>query len=201
MKITAIKQQVKRADRFSVYVDLKYSFSLTSEELLNSKIHVGLEINDTQLRDLKNLSENSLVILKCYNYLSYRLRSTWEMETYLKRKGYSAQIISETIKYLADRKLIDDLEFANRWIDNRLLLKPTSINILRLELKQKRIKLEIINQAIASHEIDELEVINQVITKKRQQSKYLDNLKLMQFLARKGFSYDLIKQALNSSDD
>ena len=201
MKITEIKQQQKRADRFSVYVDGKYSFSLSTDELLNSQIHVGLEISSSQLSDLNKLAENSIVRAQCYRYISYRLRSTWEIETYLKRKGYSTGLINDTIQYLTQKKLIDDNEFANRWIENRVLLKPTSINVLRLELKQKRIKPDIISQALAGQEIDELKMINQLIDKKRQQSKYQDNLKLMQLLARKGFSYDLIKQALNSSGD
>src|SRR5665647_3838357 len=126
MKITEIKQQQKRADRFSVSVDRKYSFSLSSEELLNSRIYVGLEISADQISDLNKLAEHSLVRSQCYHYLSYRLRSTWEMETYLKRKGCSTDLIADTIKYLTDKKLIDDQEFANRWIENRLLLKPTS---------------------------------------------------------------------------
>lgn len=201
MKITQLKQQVKRADRFSIYVDNKYSFSLSSEELLNAKLYVGLEVSSAQLSSLNKLAEHSLVRAQCFNYLSYRLRSIWEMETYLKRKGYSKELIAETIDYLSNKKLVDDKEFANRWIENRLLLKPTSINILKLELKQKGIKLEIINEALASHDIDELQIINELIDKKRQQSKYQDNLKLMQLLARKGFSYDLIKRALNSTRD
>jgi regulatory protein len=201
MKITQLKQQVKRADRFSVYVDQKYSFSLSSEELLNAKLYVGLEVSSSELSGLNKLAEHSLIRAQCFNYLSYRLRSVWEMETYLKRKGYSKELIAETIDYLSKKKLIDDQEFANRWIENRLLLKPTSINILKLELKQKRIKLEIINEALASHDIDELQIINELIDKKRQQSKYQDNLKLMQLLARKGFSYDLIKRALGSTRD
>jgi len=201
MKITQLKQQVKRADRFSIFIDNKYSFSLSTEELLTAKLHVGLELSSSQLSDMVKLSENSLVKAQCYHFLSYRLRSKWEMETYLKRKGHSPGIIEDTIKYLIDKKLVDDNEFANRWIENRLLLKPTSINILKLELKQKHINSEIINSALKDHEIDELPIINQLIEKKRQQSKYQDNIKLMQFLARRGFSYDLIKRALNNTSD
>ena len=201
MKITQLKQQVKRADRFSIYVDDKYSFSLSTDELLTAQIHVGMELTSSELSDLVKLSENSLVKAQCYHYVSYRLRSKWEMETYIKRKGHSPQIIEDTVKYLIEKKLVDDNEFANRWIENRLLLKPTSINILKLELKQKHISSEIINSALKDHEIDELPIINQLIEKKRQQSKYHDDLKLMQFLARRGFSYDLIKKALNNTSD
>jgi regulatory protein len=201
MKITELKQQVKRADRFSVYVDHKYSFSLSSEELLDAKLYVGLEVSTSDLNNLNKLAESSLVRAQCYNYLSYRLRSSWEMETYLKRKGYSPDLIADTLNYLTERKLINDQEFADRWIENRLLLKPTSINVLKLELKQKRIEPGIISNALSSHEIDERQIIQQLIDKKRQQSKYQDNLKLMQLLARKGFSYDLIKRALNQTGD
>ncbi len=201
MKISEIKPQLKRADRFSIFINHKYSFSLSSEELLEAKLYVGLEISDADLAKFNKLAENSLVRAQCFRYLSYRLRSEWEMETYLKRKGYSQDIIKNTIDYFLARKLIDDQEFANRWIENRLLLKPTSINVLKQELKQKRIKSEFINQAIIEHEIDELQIIRQLIEKKRQQHKYQDDLKMMQLLARKGFSYDHIKRALNSTGE
>ena len=201
MKITELKQQVKRADRISIYVDDKYTFSLSSEELLSTKLYVGKELSRDELSDLIKLSENSLVRAQCYHYLSYRLRSQWEIEIYLKRKGYSTQVIDDTIQYLINQKLVDDLEFANRWIENRSLLKPTSINVLKLELKQKHIAQEIINSAFDGREIDELEMIKKLIEKKGQQTGYQNNLKLMQFLARRGFSYDLIKRALNNTSD
>jgi regulatory protein len=199
MKITSLKPQLKRADRFSVFIDHKYAFSLSSEELLDAKFYIGLEVSKIDLASFNKLAENSLVRAQCFRYLSYRLRSIWEIETYLKRKAYSPGLIKDTVDYLLDKKLINDQEFADRWIENRLLLKPTSINILKLELKQKRIKSEIIEQALAKHNIDELQIINQLIDKKRQQLKYQDNLKLMQLLARRGFSYDLIKRSLNQT--
>jgi regulatory protein len=195
MKITELKQQVKRADRVSVYVDSKYSFSLSSEELLSTKLYKGMVLSSTELSDLTKLSERSLVKAQCYHYLSYRPRSQWEMETYLKRKGYSVQIIEDTIKYLINQNLVNDNEFANRWIENRVLLKPTSINVLKLELKQKHISQGIINEALENHDINELEII------KRQQSGYKEDLKLMQFLVRRGFNYGLIKRALDNPSD
>ena len=42
MKITALKQQIKSADRVSVFVDEKYSFSLSLDDILTHKIKKGL---------------------------------------------------------------------------------------------------------------------------------------------------------------
>ena len=44
---------------------------------------------------------------------------------------------------------------------------------------------------------NELEVLKELIERKRKQTKYKDDLKLMQYLTRQGFSYDHIKTALN----
>jgi regulatory protein len=95
--------------------------------------------------------------------------------------------------------LLNDLAFARSWIANRRLLKPTSARKLRLELKQKQVAEEIIQEAMAEDETDEQEVLQQLIAKKRNQTKYNhDNLKLMQYLARQGFNYDAIKSALDN---
>ena len=76
------------------------------------------------------------------------------------------------------------------------LLKPTSRRKLVNELRKKHIANEIIDQAIGSEDEDERSALREVIERKRRQSKYQDNEKLMQYLARQGFSYGDIKEAL-----
>ena len=43
-KITAIKQQVKNPQRYSIFVDEKYSFSLSELALINSELKIGQEV-------------------------------------------------------------------------------------------------------------------------------------------------------------
>ena len=63
MKVTAIRQQVKRAGRYSIYVDGEYSFSLSEGALLDSKINVGQELTDKEVSEYKQLSADD----KTYN--------------------------------------------------------------------------------------------------------------------------------------
>lgn len=56
MIVTSLKEQVKNKDRVSVFVDSKYSFSLTISELLDTKLKVGQEIDEVKLKSLKNLA-------------------------------------------------------------------------------------------------------------------------------------------------
>jgi regulatory protein len=201
MKITEIKQQVKKPDRYSISVDNKYSFSLSSEELLAEGLFIGKQLTDQDISSLKKLSEKSLARTQCYHYLSYRQRSEWELVTFLKRKLYPESVIQATIDYLKDKGMVDDKKFCDSWIENRLQLKPTSIRQLKLELRQKHIESSIINEEIKKYNIDETDVIKQLIIKKKKQSKYSDNNKLLSYLARKGFSYSAIKQVLSNMGD
>lgn len=196
MKITAIKPQVKRTDRVSVFIDGKYKFSLSSIELSNLGLHIGQELSDSELTRLDNESKASLAKNNSLRFLSYRPRSAWEMESYLKRKKYDQMTIDKTMKFLEEKKFIDDQQFAKQWVENRLLLKQVSIRQLRQELTIKKVDREIIDSVIQDQNIDEVSVLVQLIDKKRQQSKYSDDLKLMQYLSRRGYSYEKIQIAL-----
>jgi regulatory protein len=200
VKISAIKQQVKRRDRYSIYGDGKYLFSFSESELLSSGIKIGQELDESNLNELKGKAVLDKAYDRSLNLISHRLRSEWELRDYLKRKDYDEDVQEATVSRLRDRGYINDAEFARRWVENRRLLKATSKRRLAQELRQKRISDEIINQTLEADETDELEVLKDLVDRKRKQTKYQDDLKLMQYLARQGFSYDLIKTALHNDE-
>jgi regulatory protein len=200
VKISAIKQQVKRRDRYSIYGDGKYLFSFSESELLSSGIKIGQELDESNLNELKGKAVLDKAYDRALNLISHRMRSEWELRDYLKRKDYDEDVQEATVSRLRDRGYINDTEFAKRWVENRRLLKATSKRRLAQELRQKRISDEIINQTLEADETDELEVLKDLVERKRKQTKYQDDLKLMQYLARQGFSYNLIKTALHNHE-
>ncbi len=56
----------------------------------------------------------------------------------------------------------------------------------------------IIKSVLEEDETDELNVLLVEVDKKRRQSRYQDDAKLMQYLARQGYGYEDIKKALAS---
>ncbi len=199
MKITQIKQQVKRADRYSIYVDGKYSFSLGENEFLKLGLHSGQEITDEILAEYKDESSYGKWFDKILNSLSFRLRSEWELRDYLHRKDCPPEIADKILNKLSINGYVNDEQFAQRWVENRRLLKATSRRRLSQELRQKRIPTDVIDRVLAEdkEDTDEREVLRQLVEKKR--TRYPDQLKLMQYLARQGYNYDDIKSVLNET--
>lgn len=198
MKITGIKQQVKRNDRYSIYVDGKYSFSLSEGDLIKTGLRKDQEVSEIELRQLNDDSRLGKLYEKTLNLLSYRQRSAWELRDYLRRKKQSKEDIEIILSKLSENGYVDDRKFAQSWVETRRLLKPMSQKRLRLELRQKRISDEVINEVLAEDETNELDVLKEIIERKAK--RYPDKQKLMQYLARQGFSYDNIKSALAEQD-
>lgn len=203
MVITAIKQQVRRRDRYSLYVDGKYGFSLSEGALLELKLATGQELDSAQLEHYRQLSSDDKLFGMALRYVALRRRSRWEIDQYLLRKQASPEAAEGILSRLADLNFIDDEAFAKSWIENRHVLKPTSQRRLRQELKTKHVADYIINSVLENDDIGDQEEIEKLIIRKRRQTKYQDDMKLAQYLVRQGFSYDKVKLALSTinSDD
>lgn len=197
MKITSLKQQVKNQQRFSVYVDGEYSFSLNESQLLETGIHSGMEITLEQLQAFKEQSNIGKIVDRTFNLLSYRPRSEWEIRTYLQKHKQPDSIADEVVHLLKSKNYIDDEDFARRWVEAKRRGKPISTLKLRQQLKQKRINDDII-QEVLNDGHDETSDLREVVAKKR--ARYPDQQKFMRYLAGQGYRYDDIKTVLNEVD-
>ena len=197
MKVTKISQQVKQAGRYSIFVDDEYSFSLSDTALLESGLVNGQELSGDQVKVYKQLSTDDELYNRTLQYLALRPRSVWEVEFYLKRKEAPAPLIEQITNKLLKLGLLDDYKFAESFTRDRRLLRSASTRKIQLELQKKHIASDIIGQVLSEDETDTDTMLRGLIVRKRQQTKYReDETKLMQYLARQGFGYGDIKQAL-----
>jgi regulatory protein len=194
MKISAIKAQQKRADQYSIFIDGKYAFSLSGSAVLEKKLSLGQELDKQTFKQLMQVATNDKMLGLSIRYAGLRPHTEWEMSNYLKRKHASPALADLILNKLRDLGLVDDFQFAKRWVENRRLLHPASKRKLQQELRSKRVNSEAIQLAISAYEKDEYDALLKIISKKRV--RYPDDLKLMQYLARQGFNYDDIKSGL-----
>lgn len=196
MKITSIQKQIKRTNRYSIYIDEKYSFSLSESALIDQGLAKNQELSEVQVSTLKKLQEDDKLFAQTLRYLSYRARSEWEITQYLKRKKAPPSLIDEILNKLRDIHLINDQEYAKSYVRSRLLSRQLSNRKLVFELKQKHIEEKDIKSAVDEQGVNDQDSLIELIEKKKQQSKYSDDLKLMQYLSRQGFNYEDIKSSL-----
>lgn len=200
MKVTSIQAQVKTPNRYSVFIDGSYSFSLSGDALLASRLVSGQELSANDVDHFKKLSSDDKAFGLSLAYVSRRMRSKGELADYFRRKQYAPELAEQIVAKLENLGLVDDKVFAQRWVENRRMLRGSSTKKLLLELRQKKIADDIIRTVLAEDETDEPQMLRELVAKKRRQTRYKDNKKLMTYLAGQGFRYDDIKIVLAEDD-
>ena len=99
------------------------------------------------------------------------------------------------LERLVKRGYVDDAKFAWYYVENRFVKNGVSRKRLKMELMKKGISQEIINEVLS--ERNDKEEILKIIAKKR--AKYTDE-KLVAYLCRQGFSYDLARDLVEKTE-
>jgi regulatory protein len=197
MKITSIKQQIKNPERVSVFVDDIYSFSLSLDELVREKLKKDQQLDKSDIKRLKKISEDGKLRSRSLEWLLGRPHSTREFKDYLRRKKAETELVEQLIDEFSQKGYLDDAKFA-AWFAEVKTRKLKSVRAIRSELLQKGITGEALEAALNSNEINEEESLKELIAKKQNRSKYKqDPVKFAKYLTSQGFSYDLVKQQLN----
>ena len=137
-------------------------------------------------------------------YLAYRPRSEKEVRDALIRKKAPEAVIEKVIGTLREHRFVNDDEFTKWWIEQRATYKPRSKRVLSMELKQKGIPQDIITKYLVEDQetaVNDLEQALRLTSKKIKRYSHLEREELYQklggALARKGFSWDIIKRAID----
>ena len=268
--VTDLRVGMRDENRVNVFLDGKFAFSLTIQQVADFKLKRGTILSEVEIAKIQKASNFGKLFQRALEYALSRPHSEREIRDYLKRKkmkreieqkrydgflerlkndsdyaervkeiranvreknkkiserdftednrfeyvgraktglptkpgaGISEEDIEAVIAKLCDLKIIDDENFARYFVENRNQITGTSEKKLRTELKNKGISEAIIASVLSEDEFgekirDDKVEIQKMIEKKRRRG--YDDAKLTQYLARQGFSYDLIKESLRS---
>ena len=202
MKISEIKRQKKNPNRVSVYIEGKYSFSLDYDTLMDSHLHVGDAVTDERRNDLLQNDEFPRARDYAYTLLSYRDRTEYEIKDRLLTKGFQENSVKRVIGFLKERHLIDDCQFARKWLDDIFLSRPMGKIRVVHELINRRIKGSIIDEVCEEKFTPgkELELARRAAEKRihslEQYQEDVVQKKVFRFLKNRGFDFEIIKDLM-----
>lgn len=133
-------------------------------------------------------------------YLGRRSLTYKQMVDKLQKKEYSEETIKEVMEYLEELNYINDSEYTRRYVADAVNLKKHGKHRIKQDLRLKGISPHIVDEIFEELEPDTNEVLRNLVEIK---SKNMDiNIpkeknRLINFLIRRGFSYDDIFHVLN----
>jgi len=193
-KITALRAGRGRGKRINIFLDDKFAFSLEAELAAKEGLRVEQALSDEQAEALTRADHYQRCLNAAIDFLSYRPRSESELRVRLGRRGFESDTVEAVIARLKERGMVDDMAFAQFWKDNRETFSPRSQWLTRLELRQKGVANEVIDQVVESIDEDN-SAYRAGLSKSRRlpRSDYESfRSRLGQYLKQRGFGYRAI---------
>lgn len=211
-KITQVQRQIKNNQRFNIYLDGEFAFGADEDTVVNFRLLKGKEITEEELEKILLETEIGKLMERMYGLFGRRQRSEREVRDYMrnlsfKRKLKDQEEISETIiemviERLKVKQLLNDTQFAEDWLRARQTSKKKGQIAIKSELMQKGIAKDVIDQLISENvtEDSEQKLAVEALEKKARSFRLLEvqefKQKSLQFLMRKGFTYDVAKDVV-----
>jgi regulatory protein len=191
--ITAIEVQKKNPNRVNIHLDDQFAFGLN--RIVAVWMKVGQQLTDEKITALQEADARESAMQKALHFLGYRHRSVEEVRKNLQKHEIPAEVIEDTIIKLEQENLLGDGNFAREWVENRSTFRPKGKRVLALELRQKGLTDEVIQEAL-DKSINEEALALKAAQKHAGRLKGLAwpefRQKLSSFLGRRGFSFDVI---------
>ena len=203
--ITKIQEQ-RNKKRVNIFIDDAFFCGLNKETAVIFRLKVGLEVDEELIKDAIFDSEVKSAVEKANDYIGTRMHSKRELYEKLLKKGYEKRVIMTALDKLEEYHYVDDILFAKLYAEQN---KKYSKKMLENKLMQKGVSADIIHQIIGDDsDFQEIELCKkqaEKYAKSKDLSKEGTVQKLYASLARKGFSFDVIKQAtrhlINADND
>lgn len=136
------------------------------------------------------------------NLLSYRARSKGELRRRLLDKDWDGDEVDPVLEKLESKGYLNDLEFARMFTRDKINSKKAGPLVIRAELARLQVEKNIVEDVIVEYypEGKEEELISSLLDKKkvhaRQELDMKQQKKIIDFLMRKGFIWNKIKNVL-----
>lgn len=146
--ITALQADPSDPDKVHLFIDGKHAMTVTLDVAATERLTVGQECPPARLERLHQAEEMQTAYESAVRFLSYRPRSSREVEMRLRKKGYTPEQIADAIERLRKQGYVDDMEFARFWVSNRMAFSPRGPRLLRSELRQKGVPQDVVDAVL-----------------------------------------------------
>ena len=211
MIITKIKRLRGKRQRYSVHLDGVPALELSDWTIGKCGLRTGDDLDEQTVDKIKSTEAETQAKNIAVNYLSYRQRSSKEIIDHLTKKGFEHSCAEDVTRQLQSARMVNDLEFTRVFVRDRLKRKPTGHALLRMQLLAKGISPSMTDKVLAeliSPQNQQASAFDAAKRKmrvmqysKKDLSEEKRKKRLLDFLLRRGFSFEIAIQAVRTTLD
>lgn len=136
---------------------------------------------------------------KLMKYVIFKKRTEKEVRQKCQKLQYTEEYIEEIIEYLTENNYINDKIYVEKYIQNTIRLKTSSIYEMKIDLLRRGVSEDYIESYLNQNliELEEYEQESAIkLAKKKSASAEIEKIK--KYLTAKGYKYDSISLAIDN---
>jgi len=199
--VTALR--ATKGGRIAVHVDGEYLCAVGESFVARWRLYKGRELDHESLAEMRTQASAERALADAYRLLGHRARSRAELRRRLVQKEHEDAVVDTVLERLADEGLLDDAEFARRYVADKRTLGHWGSQRIRRGLAELGVAGPVIDTAVGSadaggHEDAEYARALAVLTAKGPPRPPLEaaRRRAYQALLRRGFASGLAYRAI-----
>lgn len=189
----------------TMYLTSGEKLVLKRELVYDSALRKGDELTESMLVMLQSENRKILALQQAMRYLARREHASFELKQKLRKKKYDEELIEQIIFHLKEKDLLDDYQFALKYIQERVLYKKVGEKKAAQELMAKGVSRDLIEQALSETVLDE-EIEKNVkqlaekklrLLEKRETDTFKLKQKLVSYLLGRGYDSEIVFSTVN----
>ena len=206
MRIVSI-EKAHRGGKFKVCFDEEGELLLSKEVIVDFGLRRNDEISSERMQQIQDAQSYQDTYIAAMRLLNYQMRTTAELRQRLHMKEFPPGAINRVLDKLTNLGLVDDVRFAEAFIASKVASKPIGKRELERKLREKGVSKETASQALSDVSNDETQIefaLQAAEIKIRSLKRYelkKRREKLVAFLARRGFDWDVIRKVVRKMFD
>jgi regulatory protein len=213
MKVTKLVSQKRDPDRVNMYIDEEFYCGISLDGIAKFNIYLGKELEESDLEEILFEELKNRFFQRAINYISRAIKTEVQLKRYLKELSFKKkgkwftdiskesleEIINDTAERLKEYNYLNDEVFAEEFLQSRMKNRPRGKSVLLSELISKGVNAELAKEKVEELVEDEYAILKRIYEKKYgDENMSIQDSKKIDFLRRKGFSWDLINEFLNN---
>lgn len=213
MKVTKLVSQKRDPDRVNMYIDEEFFCGISLDGIAKFNIYLGKELEESDLEEILFEELKNRFFQRAIDYISRAIKTEVQLKRYLKELSFKKkgkwftdiskesleEIINDTAERLKEYNYLNDEVFAEEFLQSRMKNRPRGKSVLLSELISKGVNAELAKEKVEELVEDEYAILKRIYEKKYgDENMFIQDSKKIDFLRRKGFSWDLINEFLNN---
>jgi|SRR5690554_3246494 len=200
--ISKITRQKNNQERYNIYLNEKYAFSVDESTLIKFGLTKGKLLDQFELDEITYEDEISKAFNRALHYLSYQMRSEYEVKTKLLDAGFGEAVVLEAIRKLERLGFLNDETYSKALLETKKKTAKKGPRAIKQDLMKKGIDQKTQEKVLESFTYDEQlklakELAEKTIRTNSKKTPPQIKQKIQEVLSRKGYAFDIINEILD----